>query len=142
MLLTLMSFIHSVCEYIRIMKPALTNKQKRAAHLLVTGLSVNQVSKLIYLKPHAIWKWKREIPKFQKYLNRLNTEYDLYIDQLQKSLLKKAFKSLRRMLDSHDTDSVQFAIESLLKINRRYPETMSRVLNEHKGSIDNIHKGE
>jgi len=119
----------------------LTKRQKRAAKLLAGGMKPTRVAKYMNMTYGALCKWRNR-PRFDKYFNKLNAEFDRYIDQLQKALLNDAFKALKRLLTSHDRDSVKFAIDSLLRINRRNPDvTKVQTQVVHSGQVENIHRG-
>jgi Helix-turn-helix of insertion element transposase len=117
----------------------LTKKQKRAAKLLAAGYKPTKVAKLCHVSHYAIWEW-RKIPKFIKLQNKYTKEFDSYIDQKQRSLLDKTFKALDSMLSSHNVRSVQFAIETVLRVNNRNPESRGRMI--HEGTVGLQHEGD
>lgn len=117
----------------------LNKKQKRAAKLLAAGWKPSKVAKVCHVQRQAIWKWNR-IPKFSKLLRKYTREFDSYIDSKQKSLLDKTYRALDRMLSSGNTKSVQFAVETVLRVNNRNPETKSRMT--HEGEVALTHDGD
>lgn len=117
----------------------LSKKQKRAAKLLAAGWKPSKVAKICHVKRQAIWKWGK-VPKFMKLQHKYEKEFDSYINTKQKSLLDKTFRALDRMLSSGNIKSVQFAVETVLRVNNRNPETKSRMI--HEGTVGLEHEGE
>lgn len=117
----------------------LTKRQKRAAKLLAGGFKPSKVAKFCRTTRQVLWMWSK-IPKFSKLKIKYEREFDQYIDSKQKSLLHKTFNALERMLSSGNTKSIQFAIETILRVNNRNPETKNRMI--HEGAIDLDHSGE
>lgn len=123
----------------KIIKP-LTRRQKRAAMLIAGGMKYSKVCKIVGINRDNLRKW-RKMPKFETRLKRLSYEYDQYIDTKQKQMIDKAFRSLERMLDSSRWQAVAFAIESILKINKKYPESVGKFQHNVSGEIVQNHQG-
>lgn len=123
----------------KIEKP-LTRRQKRAAMLIAGGMKYNKVAKIVGIDRDRLRHW-RKLSKFQTRLKRLSFEYDQYIDTKQKQMIDHAFKSLERMLDSSRWQAVAFAIESILKINKKYPESVGKFQHNVSGEVINTHQG-
>lgn len=124
----------------KIEKP-LTRRQKRAAMLIAGGMKYNKVCRIVGISRDILRKW-RKLPKFETRLKRLSFEYDQYIDTKQKQMIDHAFRSLERMLDSSRWQAVAFAIESILKINKKYPETAGKFHHNVSGEIIQNHQGQ
>jgi hypothetical protein len=123
----------------KIVKP-LTRRQKRAAMLIAGGMKYTKVCKIIGINRDQLRGW-RKLPKFETRLKRLSFEYDQYIDTKQKQMIDHAFKSLERMLDSSRWQAVAFAVEAILKINKKYPEAVGKFQHNVSGEVVQNHQG-
>lgn len=121
------------------LSPKLSNKQKRAAKLLAYGYKTSKIAKILNINRITVWNWSK-LPRFITRMKKYEQEFDTYIDTKQKRLLDKTFARLNRLLDSSHRDSVQFAIETILRVNNRNPESKTKVF--HTGEIEQKLSGE
>jgi len=103
----------------------LTRGQRRAARLLVTGLTTTQVAKRLGERRKTIWAW-REQPRFAAHEARLEAELDACAQRRAMALLGQAVLTLKRMLKSRNRRTRMFAISAVLKLNERLPQIRER----------------
>ncbi len=141
-------------------KNKLTLQQKRTAQYLLMGMSIKKVSKEIDTPTGTIRHWLYYNRKFNKYLTKIDREFDDMINRQQKSHLKKVFKSLLKIVNGEKTkrlvkgkkvkveripvEAKLKAIELYLRINRRFPQDSSKIQMDHNvvGTVVNRHEGE
>lgn len=123
----------------------LTFQQKRAAQYILLGLPIKKISKKLDTPSGTIRHWLYYNRRFNKYLTKLDLEFDTMISRQQKFHLKKVFKELLKIVEdkkSKRIDAKLKAIELYLRINRKFPQDQATIIARHEGYITQKHEGE
>ncbi len=92
--------------------PGLSDQQQRAAVLLVSGVTVQDVAEQLAVHRTTLWHW-RNLETFQAYLNQLRTEAQDQAVEGITALQEKALATVERLMDGGN-DGVALRAASLV----------------------------
>lgn len=121
--------------------------QKKAARLLVAGLTIKQTAKQCKKNYQRVRHWYNHNTTFQQYIEKLLKEYFEHINKKQSHILEDVYDEFKHILTTKNSKKIQtrdriMVGEILLKVNHLFPVNDSskvridgKITNEHSGGI-------
>lgn len=95
------------------MQHKLTAKQIQAAHLLVSGHSIFEITRSLKLRRETLWKWKK-IPEFKEEYERIITETKSYLQTSIEDVFQESLRAMKQELKRYESDPKR--LETLLNV--------------------------